>query len=193
VAKQADTVMLFYLFSEGELRALLGRLGYELSPGAARRTIEYYDARTSHGSTLSFVTHAAVLAGLDPGSSWERFLVALESDVGDVQGGTTKEGIHLGVMAGTLDLVQRGYLGTEIRGDVLHFAPRMLERLEGLSFAMQFRGTPIRVGLRDGRLHVAVGADGGCAPVSIGVGDDVCELAPGESRAFGPAEAPVGR
>lgn len=193
VAKQADTVMLFYLFSERELRVLLGRLGYEFPPAAARRTIEYYDARTSHGSTLSFVTHAAVLAGLDPDSSWERFLVALESDVGDVQGGTTKEGIHLGVMAGTLDLVQRGYLGTEIRGDVLHFAPRLLERLEGLSFGMQFRGTPIHVALRDGRLHVAVGADGACAPVSIGVGEDVRELAPGERRSFAPAEAPVGR
>ena len=81
-----------------------------------RRNIEYYDARTSHGSTLSFITHAAVLAELDPESSWERFLVALESDIGDVQGGTTKEGIHMGVMSGTLDLVQRGYLGTAIRG-----------------------------------------------------------------------------
>ncbi|MBV9197546.1 MAG: hypothetical protein JO168_25720 [Solirubrobacterales bacterium] len=39
--------------------------------------------------------------------------------MGDIQGGTTREGIHLGVMAGTLDLVQRAYLGTEIRGDVL--------------------------------------------------------------------------
>ena len=56
---------------------------------------------------------------IDPESSWERFLVALESDVGDVQGGTTKEGIHLGVMAGTLDLVQRVYLGAEIRDGVL--------------------------------------------------------------------------
>ena len=27
-------------------------------------------------------------------------MVALESDVGDVQGGTTKEGIHMGVMSG---------------------------------------------------------------------------------------------
>ena len=37
-------------------------------------------------------------------------MVALESDVGDVQGGTTQEGIHMGVMSGTLDLIQRGYL-----------------------------------------------------------------------------------
>ena len=111
LAKQADTVMLFYLFSAEELQRLFDRLGYEYGPDTVRKNVAYYDRRTSHGSTLSFVAYAGVLAALDPESSWERFLVALKSDVGDVQGGTTKEGIHMGVMAGTLDLVQRGYIG----------------------------------------------------------------------------------
>ena len=35
------------------------------------------------------------------------FLNALYSDVADMQGGTTAEGIHLGAMAGTIDVVQR--------------------------------------------------------------------------------------
>ncbi len=191
LAKQADTVMLFFLFSEEELGELFERLGYELGPDAVRRNIEYYDARTSHGSTLSFVTHAAVLAAIDPESSWERFLVALESDIGDIQGGTTKEGIHMGVMSGTLDLVQRGYLGTAMRGDVLHFAPRLIDRLEGLSFAMQFRGTPIHLSLADGRLTVAVRAEGECDPIKIGVGDDVRELFPGDRFSFALAGAPA--
>ena len=95
LAKQADTVMLFFLFGEDELRRLFERLGYEYAPDIARKTIDYYDRRTSHGSTLSFVAHAGVLAASDPAGSWERFLVALESDVGDIQGGTTREGIHL--------------------------------------------------------------------------------------------------
>jgi trehalose/maltose hydrolase-like predicted phosphorylase len=59
--------------------------------------------------------------------------------IGDVQGGTTQEGIHLGVMSGTLDLIQRGYIGSDIRDGVLHFSPRLTERLNGLSFPMQFR------------------------------------------------------
>ena len=139
--------MLFYLFSEDELGRLLRQLGYESGPDTARKNIEYYDARTSHGSTLSFITHAAVLASVDPASSWERFMVALESDVGDVQGGTTKEGIHLGVMAGTLDLIQRSYVGCAIRDGMLVFNPRLTDRLDGLSFPMQFRGTPLTVTL----------------------------------------------
>jgi trehalose/maltose hydrolase-like predicted phosphorylase len=87
IAKQADTVMLFFLFSPSALRRLFERLSYEYRADTAARNIAYYDQRTSHGSTLSFITHAGVLAALDPDSSWERFLVALNSDVEDVQGG----------------------------------------------------------------------------------------------------------
>ena len=146
--------MLFFLFPDAELERLFDRLGYEFSPDIARRTIEYYDRRTSHGSTLSLIVHAGVLAGIDPESSWERFLAALESDIGDIQGGTTPEGIHTGVMAGTLDLVQRIYLGAEIRDGVVFFDPRLPERLDGLSLPMQFRGTPLRVSIEGSELTV---------------------------------------
>ena len=124
LAKQADTVMLFYLFSDEQLRHLFEGLGYEYGPDTARENIAYYDARTSHGSTLSFITHAAVLASLDPESSWDRLIEVLESDIGDVQGGTTKEGIHLGVMAGGRWIfIQRGYVGSDIRDGVLRLRP----------------------------------------------------------------------
>jgi trehalose/maltose hydrolase-like predicted phosphorylase len=180
LTKQADAVMLFFLFSGDELRQLFERLGYDYDPELAPRTIDYYDQRTSHGSSLSLVTHAAVLSGLDPESSWARFLVALESDVGDVQGGTTKEGIHMGVMSGTLDLLQRSYVGATARDGVLHFAPTLTDRLDGLSFPMQFRGTSIRVSIAGGELTVRTGAEGFSRPVKIGIGDEVRELTAGE-------------
>jgi trehalose/maltose hydrolase-like predicted phosphorylase len=183
VAKQADTVMLFFLFSADELREILGRLGYSDiadDPELARRTIDYYDKRTSHGSTLSLVAHAAVLAGIDPASSWERFLVALESDVGDVQGGTTKEGIHMGVMSGTLDLLQRAYVGVGVRDGVLHFAPRLTSRLDGLRYSMVFQGTSLQVAVTDGELVVEVATEGFSHPIKVGLGGEVRELAAGE-------------
>ena len=184
LGKQADTVMLFFLFSQDELRRLFGQLGYEYTDETARRTIDYYERRTSHGSTLSFITHAGVLAKIDPESSWQRFLVALESDIGDIQGGTTKEGIHLGVMAGTLDLVQRAYLGTEIRDGVLYFNPTATDRLDGLRLVMQFRRTPISVSLGGAEVTVATLADGYSGPITIGVGDVVRELRGGDSATF---------
>jgi trehalose/maltose hydrolase-like predicted phosphorylase len=183
-AKQADTLMLFYLFPDSELRRLFIQLGYDLPPDVARRTIDYYDRRTSHGSTLSHIVHAGVLASIDPASSYERFLVALHSDVDDVQGGTTAEGIHTGVMAGTLDLIQRIYLGAEIREGVMFFTPRLIERLDGLSLLMQFHGAPIRVMVEGDELTVEALTDGFSHSVRVGVEDDVRDLEAGQRCRF---------
>jgi trehalose/maltose hydrolase-like predicted phosphorylase len=184
VTKQADTVMLFFLFRQDELREIFGRLGYDYRADTVARNVEYYDRRTSHGSTLSFVTHAGVLAAIDPESSWDRFLIALHSDADDIQGGTTKEGIHMGVMSGTLDLVQRNYVGAHVYDDVLHFNPQLPSRLDGLSFSMQFRETPIQVALTGDHLTLAVHPEGASGPVRVAVRDDVRELCPGDQTVF---------
>ena len=184
VTKQADTVMLFFLFRDEELREVFGRLGYAYDAGTISRNVTYYDRRTSHGSTLSFVTHAGVLAAIDPESSWERFLVALRSDAEDIQGGTTKEGIHMGVMAGTLDLVQRSYAGTYISDGVLCFDPRLPNRLASLSFSMQFRETPIQLTLTRDRLTLALHAEGGSRSVRVAVRGDVRKLSVGDRTVF---------
>ena len=184
LSKQADAVMLFFLFSDGELGDIFSRLGYRADPDLRRRTVAYYDRRTSHGSTLSYVTHAAVLAGIDPESSWERFAVALESDVADIQGGTTKEGIHLGVMAGTLDIVQGRYAGVRVGDDALHLDPRLPEALDEVSFPLQYRGTDLHAEVRRGRVTVAVVGRADTGPVRIAVGDDVRTLRRGSVETF---------
>ena len=54
--------MLLYLLSSDELRELLERLGYRFTPEQIPNMVDYYVARTSHGSTLSGVVHSWVLA-----------------------------------------------------------------------------------------------------------------------------------
>lgn len=81
-------------------------------------------------------------------------MTALESDVGDIQGGATQEGIHMGMMAGTLDLIQRGYVGTEFRDDSLYISPKLNDRLDGLSLPMGFRKTAVEATLKEGKLTV---------------------------------------
>jgi len=185
ITKQADTVMLFFLFSDDELREIFGRLKYDYRDDTAMRNVAYYDRRTSHGSTLSYITHAGVLATLDPESSWQRFLVALRSDADDIQGGTTKEGIHLGVMAGTLEVMQRYYAGAHVRGDVLYFDPQLPRQLDGLSFPVQFRETPILVTVTGEHLTLAVHPESMNRPVRAGVPGDVRELRAGDRAVFG--------
>jgi trehalose/maltose hydrolase-like predicted phosphorylase len=184
LSKQADVLMLFFLFPEEELRRLFERLGYEYAPHTARKNIAYYEPRTTHGSTLSFVVHAAILADLDPVRAWEMFMNALESDVGDIQGGTTQEGIHMGVMAGTLDLIQRGYVGAEIRDDTLYFSPKLNDRLDGLSLPMRFRKTSVEATLEEGKLTVATQTDGSNRSIKVGVGDEVREINDEERYAY---------
>jgi alpha,alpha-trehalase len=191
LSKQADVLMLFYLLSADELRELFARLGYELPPEAIPRTIDYYLARTSHGSTLSRIVHAWVLARSDRALSWELFMQALESDVSDVQGGTTPEGIHLGAMAGTVDLVQRGYTGLEIRGDVLWFNPALPEELTALEFEVHYRGHRVTVQVSQDRLRVST-LPSAISPISVGCGEEVVELGPGETREFALAGAAPG-
>ena len=184
VTKQADTLMLLYLLPEDELIRLFRQLGYPIDHTVLRATIDYYFQRTSHGSTLSRVVHAWVLARIDPQHSWQLFLEALESDINDIQGGTTAEGIHAGVMAGTIDLIQRCYMGMETRGATVWFRPCLPEALSsGLAFRFQYRGNWFSVKATQQTLSVTFDS-GWHPPARIGIAGQVSELRPGETRTF---------
>ncbi|MBC7559409.1 MAG: hypothetical protein H7270_08645 [Dermatophilaceae bacterium] len=149
LAKQADVLMLLFLLSREELQELLANLGYEVSAAQLTATVAYHLAHTSHGSTLSGSVSAWVLARYEPEQAWQFLLGALESDIGDVQGGTTAEGIHLGAMAGTVNIVLRCLTGMQARGEVLRFEPTFPPEVKELEFSVHYRGAPHR--RRNGR------------------------------------------
>jgi trehalose/maltose hydrolase-like predicted phosphorylase/YHS domain-containing protein len=132
--------MLLYLLSPAELDETFRRLVYALSEAQLRETIDYYAARTVHGSTLSTVVHAWVAARMDPSTSWHRVGTALAADMADTQGGTTREGIHLGAMAGTVDLLQRCYLGLDSRAGELRLDPALPPEIDRLHVTLAYRG-----------------------------------------------------
>jgi alpha,alpha-trehalase len=183
-SKQADVLMLLYLLSTDELRSIFERLGYAFEPDAIPRTIDYYLRRTSHGSTLSRVVHAWVLARSDRERSWAFFEDALRSDLDDTQGGTTAEGIHLGAMAGTLDLLQRCYLGIETRDDVLWFNPLLPTEVRSLTLDLRYRRRWMKLAVANGEFTVEV-QDWGDGTVRVGLGGKVIELHPGDRRQLG--------
>jgi alpha,alpha-trehalase len=188
LSKQADVLMLFYLLSPRELTELFGRLGYPFDPERdIPRNVEFYVARTSYGSTLSGVVHAGVLARVDRARSWNHLLAALESDVADIQGGTTREGIHLGAMAGTVDIVQRAYTGLVVRDDCLWFDPALPEQLVSLDMELHYREHRIRVEVSPAVLRLTI-RPGRAAPIRVGFRDVIVELRPGTVT-----EWPLGR
>ena len=125
------SLMLFYLFSSEEIGELFERLGYPF---------EYETIPREHRLLCRpLVSRAPRYAVWCMPGSWRVptgrarstfFAEALQSDVSDVQQGTTAEGVHLGAMAGTVDQVQRVSTGIEVRGDVLRLNPELPREME---------------------------------------------------------------
>lgn len=179
LSKQADVLMLFFLLSAGELKTTLERMGYPYDEDLIPRTIDYYSARTAHGSTLSKVVHSWVLARLDRPRAWRYFCEALDSDIGDVQGGTTAEGIHLGAMAGTVDLLQRGFTKLSAHVDGLYIDPVLPDELEDLEFTFRHREHwQARVRVTHDRLELGCPPDAG--PMEIHFDSVVNRIPPGQ-------------
>jgi trehalose/maltose hydrolase-like predicted phosphorylase len=183
LSKQPDVLMLFYLFSREELGALLSRLGYSLDGESIRRNVVYYDQRSSHGSTLSRVVHAWVLARSDRPRAMRYFAEALQSDVSDIQQGTTAEGIHLGAMAGTVDLVQRVATGIEVTGNMLRFDPELPAEIERIDMRIRYRGHAIDLRLTRETLTIRC-REPGAAPVRLAFREEEHDFTGGSTHVF---------
>lgn len=180
-SKQADVLMLGYLFAPAELQSLFDQLDYKLDEATWQRTVDHYLARTSHGSTLSSLVHGWILARARRSDAWTYVQEALAGDIADLQGGTTGEGIHLGAMAGTLDLVQRGLTGLETRGGALRLDPVPLPELSEYGFAIRYRGHwGVRLRLSAGKLRITV-PESDREPIDIALADRTVPVVPGET------------
>jgi len=182
-SKQADALMLLYLMSVTELCELLERLGYRFLPANVPDMVDYYLSRTSHGSTLSGVVHTWVLARANRDRAMEFFQQALKSDVSDIQGGTTSEGVHLAAMAGSVDLMQRCFTGMETRSNRIILSPYWPEELGVLAFPIHYRG--LHMHLRVSGKGVIISVDPrDAAGVEVECHGRVVQLMPGTTVRF---------
>ncbi|MFW6363981.1 MAG: glycoside hydrolase family 65 protein [Spirochaeta sp.] len=143
VTKQADVLMAYYMLGVDGVTEVLRQLGYTVKEPMEmlRKNYHYYEKRTSHGSTLSLICHAVVASYMhedEIAQQW--FQEALKSDIYDRQGGTTPEGIHLGVMAGTIAIITRDFAGVSLSGDSPELHPALPKQWEYLSIRLQHLG-----------------------------------------------------
>jgi alpha,alpha-trehalose phosphorylase len=97
--KQADVLMLLYLFSE------------DFSSEVVRANYDYYEPRTDHGSSLSPAIHAAVAARLGLREHAERYFhQSLSLDLSNRMGNSAA-GVHAACMGGTWQALVFGLLG----------------------------------------------------------------------------------
>ena len=133
VCKQADVVMAMVLAGDG------------IALGAKRRDFDYYEAVTTHDSTLSAPVYGILASevGHDE-KAWRYFDASLRVDLDDLHG-NTDHGVHMAAMAGSwLGLVQ-GFGGLRIVGGRLQFAPTLPTAWKGYGFNLRWRGCALRV------------------------------------------------
>jgi trehalose/maltose hydrolase-like predicted phosphorylase len=133
VLKQADVLMLHHLLPE------------EAAPGSLVPNLDFYEPRTSHGSSLSPAVNASVLARAGRyRPALESLEIAARMDLDDLTG-TTAGGLHLGTMGGLWQALAFGFGGIRPRGDALLVDPRLPREWNALEFALRFRGRPLRL------------------------------------------------
>lgn len=133
VCKQADVVMALVLAGE------------DIEPARKRRSFDYYEAVTTHDSTLSAPVFG-ILAGEvgHADKAWRYFHDSVRVDLDDLHR-NTDHGVHMAAMAGSwLGLVQ-GFGGLRLRESQLHFAPSLPQAWNGYGFNLRWRGRSLRV------------------------------------------------
>lgn len=155
VAKQADTLMTYYNLDDEEIDRIIRGLGYHLPSDYLEKNLHYYLNRTSHGSTLSRVVHAQLANVINNHElSWDLYIDALTSDYNDIQGGTTAEGIHAGVMAGTIMIAMSTFAGVDLRGDILTVKPNLPASWEKMTFNLTFKNVNYKLTISKEEIEV---------------------------------------
>lgn len=143
VSKQADTLMALFNLREDDFLDIMKDLGHPIADPNKFMSdnIDFYLARTTHGSTLSRVVYSTLaLKDNNQDLAWTLFYQALTSDYYDIQGGTTAEGIHLGVMGATCNIVTSYFAGVDYRGSELTINPDLPKQWTEISFPVTFKG-----------------------------------------------------
>lgn len=133
VCKQGDVVMALVLAGDG------------LDAARKRRSFDYYEAITTHDSTLSPSIHGILASevGLHD-KALEYFQETLHVDLDDLHG-NTHHGVHMAAMAGTWLGVAWGFAGLRVVGGVLEFAPALPAGWRGYRFGLHWRGRRLAV------------------------------------------------
>ena len=156
-------------------------LGHKFSAADKARNLAYYEARTTHDSTLSACIHVVANAEAgDKARALEFFEETYRMDI-DNRHGNTHYGVHIACMAGSWMGVTYGFAGMRFGAGELSFAPYLPEGWKGYAFKVAIRGR---------KLDVSVTADG--AEYTLLSGEaftfrhkgEAVTLAPGQTLSF---------
>ncbi|MGP4060382.1 glycoside hydrolase family 65 protein [Halobacillus sp. H74] len=141
VLKQADVVMLLYLFP------------HLFSQDVMKRNYRYYEERTIHDSSLSKAIHSIIaMRSGENERAYQLFQEACLIDLGP-NPKSSDEGIH-GASLGALWLAVSSFLNMQFRENTIHFDPQIPESWSYLKFPFYYRQRKMITEINGGKLYI---------------------------------------
>jgi Trehalose and maltose hydrolases (possible phosphorylases) len=148
VTKQADVLLLIYLFENSFSKAIM------------RSNWHYYEPKTTHDSTLSLSTHAVLACDLGyDEQSYDFYERACETDLG-VHIGKSMQGLHLAACGGVWNMTIEGYGGVRIDNGKLRIEPHLPKTWKNLEYQINWHGSLVKVKASKEETIVAVVGNG---------------------------------
>jgi alpha,alpha-trehalose phosphorylase len=133
VCKQADVVLALLLLSE------------QFTLGDKKRDFDYYEAVTTHDSSLSSCIFSIIASEVGyADKAYDYFMETARLDLDDTHG-NTHYGVHTASMAGTWMGVAYGFAGMRVAEGALRFAPSLPKQWRHYQFKIHFRGALLQV------------------------------------------------
>jgi trehalose/maltose hydrolase-like predicted phosphorylase len=183
VIKQADVVLLHHLVPD------------EVAEHSLEPNLDFYEPRTSHGSSLSPAAYAIVLARAGRLDQAEDYLrMAARFDLDD-RNHTSDVGLHIATMGGVWQALVYGFAGLRPRDGSLVVDPRIPAGWKALEVNVRFRGSRVRVRAEhertfiwaDPSIRVAGDASNATTPAVVEAGPGGVELSAEPSLMDDPA------
>lgn len=104
-----------------------------------RRNFRFYEPRTVHESSLSPFVHAILAAWTgDTEKAYDLFLHSTRLDLDDYNN-EVSQGLHITSMAGSWQVIVRGFAGMKILDNMLDFDPTIPRKWNSYTFKVNFR------------------------------------------------------
>ena len=130
----------------------------DVAPGSLDANLDFYEPRTSHGSSLSPAMHALLLARVGRLEQAVRYLESAATFDLENRNRTSHNGQHTATQGGVWQALAFGFAGLRPDGDCLQVDPHLPADWQALGLTVRFRGARIKVRIEPDRVLVSAGA-----------------------------------
>ena len=168
LVKQADVILLLHLFPN------------DFTADIKKMNFDYYDARTTHLSSLSPCIYAILATELnDIDKAYKYFRYAVNGDLKDYFG-NTELGMHAASLGGVWQLVINGFAGVRVKGDMLSINPRLPRNWQSLEFKLIWRGNNISFRVSGDKVEVLLSSRNKKIKLPMSIYNKACYIGAGK-------------